>query len=418
MPEDSNDPLTNSETNLELILTRIKSFNLQTDVPLAPFTTLKIGGPTRFFVKAETERHVIEAFEFAKENKLELFVLGGGSNILVSDQGFDGLVLQIAIKGILSEPPSVAGGLTRLMEPSIDETNCLQPPAPAGGSDTLHTYLVTAAAGEDWDDFVRYCVDRNLAGVECLSGIPGFVGGTPVQNVGAYGQEVSETIESVRCLDRSTGETVHLSNAECEFTYRTSLFNTLMRDRFIVLSVTYALTQGGEPKIVYKDLVDYFAENMAAERRQDASVPPKGVTLSEAREAVLEIRASKSMVIDACDPNSRSAGSFFKNPIVNKEKLAEIGKKLGIGSVPHFTMDEKNVKIPAAWLIEQSGFYKGFILGNAAISTNHSLAIINRGGASAAEILALKDLIQGEVGTKFGIELRPEPLFVGFKERI
>jgi UDP-N-acetylmuramate dehydrogenase len=184
-----------------------------------------------------------------------------------------------------------------------------------------------------------------------------------------------------------------------------------MRDRFIVLSVTYELIWNGKPKIVYKDLEDYFSGKIEAGRR-DA-----GITLLEARTAVLKIRAAKSMVIDEGDPNSRSAGSFFKNPIVKKEKLAEIEKKLQIGSVPHFRMDKENIKIPAAWLIEQAGFYKGFVLGNAAISTNHSLAIVNRGAASAAEILSLKNLIQTKVEAKFGIVLRPEPVFVGFEEQ-
>jgi len=382
-------------------LNHIKSFDLQIHVPLAPLTTLKIGGPARFFVKAETERHAIEAFEFAKENNLELFVLGGGSNILVSDKGFDGLVLQIALKGISSGMKDEG----ERMNKELFGSDSSLIPHPSS--------LITAQAGEDWDGFVRYCVDRNLAGIECLSGIPGFVGGTPVQNVGAYGQEVSETIVSVKCLDRSTGETLHLSNADCGFTYRTSIFNTSMRERFIVLSVTYALTQDGVPKIVYKDLVEHFSEKTTAGTRQD-SRQDAGVTLVEAREAVLKIRAAKSMVIDKNDPNSRSAGSFFKNPVVNKEKLAKISKKMVIERVPNFPMDEENVKIPAAWLIEQSGFYKGFILGNVGISTNHTLAIINRGGASAAEILALKDLIQAEVEAKFGIRLRPEPVFVGF----
>jgi len=382
------------------ILTRIKSFKLQTDVSLAPFTTLKIGGPARFFVKAGTERHVIEAFEFAKKSGFELFVLGGGSNILVADKGFNGLVVQIALKGIFFEGMKDDG---RGMNKDVFISDSSLIPHPLS--------LITAMAGEDWDGFVRHCVDRNMAGVECLSGIPGFVGGTPVQNVGAYGQEVSETIVSVRCFDRSTGEILNLTNAECGFGYRTSIFNTSMRDRFIVLSVTYELIWNGKPKIVYKDLEDYFSGKIEAGRR-DA-----GITLLEARTAVLKIRAAKSMVIDEGDPNSRSAGSFFKNPIVKKEKLAEIEKKLQIGSVPHFRMDKENIKIPAAWLIEQAGFYKGFVLGNAAISTNHSLAIVNRGAASAAEILSLKNLIQTKVEAKFGIVLRPEPVFVGFEEQ-
>ncbi|MEJ7846941.1 MAG: UDP-N-acetylmuramate dehydrogenase [Pyrinomonadaceae bacterium] len=341
-----------------------KTIEIQSNISLAPFTTMKIGGKARFFVKAGNEQQVADAVGFAKKNDLGLFVLGGGSNILVSDKGFDGLVLQIALKGIEDCP----------------------------GQD----FGLTVKAGENWDAFVAYCVERDLAGIECLSGIPGFVGGTPVQNVGAYGQEVSETIVSVRCLDRNSGEIVELSNAECGFSYRTSIFNSTMRDRFIVLAVTYRLKKGGVPKIVYKDLREYFGGTAAA--------------LAKVRKAVLNIRAAKSMVIDANDPNSQSAGSFFKNPIVPGSIITEIG----VENIPHFPVDEETVKIPAAWLIETAGFYKGYKLGNVGISTKHSLALINLGGGTAEEILALTGRIQAEVESKFGISLQPEPIFVGF----
>lgn len=348
------------------------TIEIQTNISLAPLTTMKIGGKARFFVNAESEQQVAEAVDFAKKNELNLFVLGGGSNILVSDNGFDGMVLQIALKGI----EEISG--------------------PDFGPWTLDVGL-NVQAGEDWDAFVAHCIERDLAGVECLSGIPGFVGGTPVQNVGAYGQEISETIVSVRCLNRSSGEIVELSNAECGFSYRTSVFNSTMRDRFIVLAVTYKLRKGGVPKIVYKDLREYFEGHAAP-------------TLTEVRNAVLRIRGAKSMVIDANDPNSQSAGSFFKNPIVSRLKLAEIG----IENIPHFPVDEENVKIPAAWLIENAGFYKGYRLGNAGISTRHSLALVNFGGGTAEEILALKEKIQAEIEQKFGISLQPEPIFIGF----
>jgi len=312
----------------------------------------------------------------------------------MADKGFDGLVLHIALKGI---------------------SMGTQAPLPAmSASARKNRVHITAQAGEDWDAFVEYCVMRGLAGIECLSGIPGFVGGTPVQNVGAYGQEVSETIVGVRCFDRSIAKVVELTNADCGFSYRASIFNTSMRDRFVVLSVTYSLTQGGRPKIVYKDLKDYFAEKLRAAKSsynwQDA-----GVTLKQARDAVLRIRAAKSMVIDENDPNSQSAGSFFKNPIVPTETIDEIKKNMQIDDVPHFPVSKANAKIPAAWLIEQAGFRKGFQLGNAGISTRHTLAIVNRGGASAKEILSLKYLIQTEVAAKFGIELQPEPVFIGFE---
>lgn len=336
------------------------------NISLAPFTTLKIGGPARFFVKAGTEVDVVEAFEWAENNGLELFVLGGGSNVLVADEGFEGLVLQVAITSKVQSP-----------KPKVE---------------------ITAGAGVDWDEFVEYCVSQDLAGVECLSGIPGFVGGTPVQNVGAYGQEVSETIVSVRCFDRRSKKIVELSNAECGFSYRKSIFNSTERERYIVLAVKYALIRGGAPKIVYKDLKEYFGG--------------REPSLRETREAVLSIRRAKSMVIDEADPNSRSAGSFFKNPIVPDVKFDEV-RSMGFENVPNFAAGDGFVKIPAAWLIERSGFYKGFRMGNAGISENHSLALVNFGGATAAEIIALKNAIQTGVVEKFGIELMPEPIFVG-----
>ena len=340
------------------------------NVPLAPLTTLGVGGPARYFFRARSEPDIAAAFEFARRRDVEVFVMGGGSNILVSDTGFDGLVLQIGIRGIVT----------------------------AAENDSGASVLVTAAAGEDWDKLVGYCVDRDLAGIECLSGIPGFVGGTPVQNVGAYGQEVSETIVAVRCYDRSTGRILELQNRDCGFAYRSSIFNSTHRNSYIVLAVTFRLVKGGDPKIVYKDL----AEHLAGE------VP----SLRGTRAAVLAIRGAKSMVIDPGDPNSKSAGSFFKNPIVSADIFDSIAS--AYGPVPHFPASDGAVKIPAAWLIEKAGFHKGYVLGNAGISTNHSLAIINRGGASAAEIMTLKDRIAAAVHDRFGIELTPEPVFVGY----
>jgi UDP-N-acetylmuramate dehydrogenase len=338
------------------------------NVPLAPLTTMKIGGNARFFVRAETESQVAAAFDFAEENDFEIFILGGGSNVLIADEGFGGLVLQIALKGV-----------------EISEN------------------LVIAQAGEDWDEFVRFCVENDLQGVECLSGIPGLIGGTPVQNVGAYGQEVSETITKVRAFDRKSKEILELTNADCQFSYRASIFNTTAKNRFIVLSVTFALNKNAAPKIVYKDLQSYFGDRQP--------------NLSETREAVLEIRRRKSMVIDEQDPNSKSAGSFFKNPIVGGERFAEIAAiaaKFGVENVPNFAVDEKSVKIPAAWLIENSGFEKGYIKNGAGISTRHTLALINCGAAAAKDVISLKNEIQTKVKEKFGVELTPEPVFIGF----
>lgn len=341
---------------------------IRENIPLAPLTTLGVGGPARYFIQATSEHDVLAAFAYAKEKDLPVFVLGGGSNILVSDQGFDGLVIQIAIKGV-----------------SFDNDG--------------DTTMVSAAAGEDWDDLVETCVNQGLAGIECLSGIPGFVGGTPVQNVGAYGQEVSETIVSVRCFDRQNTAIVELTNSECGFSYRKSIFNSTLKDRYTVLSVNYALRVDGPPKLVYKELVERLGQRQA--------------TLSEVRQAVLQIRRAKSMVIDPADPNSKSAGSFFKNPIVPSNDLENFVRIHG-GSVPSFPAGDGMVKIPAAWLIENAGFRKGFQMGRAGISANHSLAIINSGSASAAEIFELMSAIQRAVKSRFNIELMPEPVFVGF----
>lgn len=342
---------------------------IKENTELAPLTTLKVGGAARFFVEAKTEDDVIDAVKWANENQLPLFILGGGSNILISEKGFNGLVLQIALKGI-----------------EIDEN------------------LVIAQAGEDWDELVKLCVENSLQGIECLSGIPGFVGGTPVQNVGAYGQEVSETIFKVRCFDRQTAKIIELSNEECQFSYRTSIFNSIEKNRYIVLAVTFKLNPNGNPKVIYKDLREYFG----AENKPD---------LIEIREAVRKIRSEKAMLVRQGGLDSQSAGSFFKNPIVSNDKFAEVVKiaqDFGITQVPGFKVDENSIKIPAAWLIEKSGFQKGYTKGRAGLSTRHTLALTNRGEATADEILALKDEIQTKVIATFGIDLHPEPVFIGF----
>jgi UDP-N-acetylmuramate dehydrogenase len=268
---------------------------------------------------------------------------------------------------------------------------------------TGSTVFINAEAGEDWDVFVSQCVERGLQGIECLSGIPGFVGGTPVQNVGAYGQEVSGSIVEVRALDRRSGKIATLANADCGFSYRASIFNTTERDRFIVLSVTYSLTQDGASLITYKDLKDIFGD--------------RAPSLKETREAVLNIRRAKSMVIDDNDPNSQSAGSFFKNPVVTAgqfEHIRGVCAKLNIEGVPSFPVGNGLVKVPAAWLIERAGFYKGYSLGSAGLSANHTLALINRGNASASDMIALKKKIEDRVQEVFSILLAPEPVFVGF----
>jgi len=221
----------------------------------------------------------------------------------------------------------------------------------------------------------------------------------PVQNVGAYGQEVSETIRTVRVFDRRSRQYLELGSDDCRFAYRSSIFNTSERDRFIVLSATFALTENGTPKLVYKDLRAYFGDDKPA--------------LAAVRNAVREIRAAKAMLVRQGGPDSNSAGSFFKNPVVGADAMSEIERVAG-SDVPRFSAGEGKFKVPAAWLIENSGFAKGYLKGNAGLSTKHTLAITNRGEATADEILALKAEIQTAVSAKFGVELHPEPVFVGF----
>jgi UDP-N-acetylmuramate dehydrogenase len=342
-------------------------------VPLAPLTTLGVGGPARYFAEAHNESDVREAVEFARSCDLPLFVLGGGSNLLVADSGFDGLVLKIALRG-------------------IDRT--------AEGDNMIFK----VAAGEEWDSFVARAVDDNCAGVECLSGIPGSVGGTPVQNVGAYGQEVSETIREVDALDRQSMQSRTFSSAECGFGYRTSIFNTTMRDRYIILRVTFSLRPGGKAAIRYRDLQTAFS--------QPASEP----TLLQVRNAVRDIRRSKAMLLVPGDEDVRSAGSFFKNPIIPQHQFEDLEASLrsrGL-TLPSYAASDSHRKLPAAWLVENAGFAKGYSRGAAGISRRHALAIVNRGGATAADIIGLKDEIQARVLAEFGIQLQPEPVLLGF----
>ena len=348
--------------------------NLRENVELAPFTTLGVGGSARYFIETGTEGDVRSAVDFARSRDLPLFVLGGGSNLVVSDSGFPGVVLRIAIKG-------------------VDE------------SDDGERRLFQAGAGEDWDAFVARAIERDCAGLECLSGIPGTLGGTPVQNVGAYGQEVAETITNVYALDLESGEVNEFSNEACGFAYRTSIFNTLARGRFIILGVRFSLEKHGTPKIEYRDLKNHFAGRT------------ESPSLAEVRKAVRDIRHSKAMLIVEGDEDCRSAGSFFKNPVVSREKFEEVGAIADQRDlkVPSFPAPNGNVKIPAAWLVEHSGFARGTTRGRVGISRRHALAIVNRGGATAAEVVALKNEIQRAVSSQFGIDLHPEPVFVGFE---
>jgi len=346
---------------------------IREDIRLAPYTTLKLGGVARYFAEAATDQDVIEALWWARERAMPLFVLGGGSNLLVSDTGFDGLVLHITIGGIEAQERG-------------------------------EKRIFSAGAGVEWDTLVAFAVQENCAGVECLSGIPGSVGGTPVQNVGAYGQDVSETIVRVCAIDANTMRQVEFDTAACGFSYRHSRFNGSDAGRYIVTRVDFALQPGGSPKIAYADLKHHFS----AESTKDCSQAPSTV-----REAVLQIRRSKGMLLDENDADSRSAGSFFKNPVVSLEMFERIAANSTV-SVPHYVAGSEEVKLSAAWLIEQSGVDKGFTLGRAAISSKHTLALVNLGGATASDLLRLKEFVQRRVMQRFGVELLPEPVMLGF----
>ena len=346
------------------------------NISLATLTTLRVGGPARFFVEAKSRQEVEDAVRFSRTRNLQLFVLGGGSNVVVADSGWPGLVLKIGIQGIERRP----------------------------GNNDLGKVLFDVGAGEPWDRFVAHAVAAHCAGVECLTGIPGSVGGTPVQNVGAYGQEVSDTIESVEVFDLKDGQIRELCREACGFSYRSSIFNTTDRERFIILRVTYALTPGGEPHLAYADLQRHFA---GRETRPN---------LAETREAVRHIRALKGMLITPGDLDSQSAGSFFKNPVLSEEQHEDLQKRAAAKqlTIPSYPALEKTRKVSAAWLVEHSGFRRGFVSGRVGISSKHTLAIVNRGEATAAEIVELKDQIQQRVEEIWGVILEPEPVMVGF----
>lgn len=338
---------------------------------LAPYTTFGIGGPARWFVEAESEEDVALAAQWVRERGLPLFVLGGGSNLLVADSGFNGLVIHVALRGVDIEIP---------------------------GDGDVHFRV---AAGEDWDSFVQRAVEENCAGIECLAGIPGTAGGTPVQNVGAYGQEVCSAIERVRAIDLRESGCAEISATDCGFGYRTSRFNTVDRGRYVVTRVDYRLKRGGTPTLRYADLQRAFAGD---------SQP----SLADVAATVRRIRQGKGMLLVEGDPDCRSAGSFFKNPIVTPEQVAKIAEAAW-DDPPRFPAGAGgSVKVPAAWLIEQAGFGKGYEMGAAAVSSRHTLALINRGGATASDVMALAQRIADGVEGRFGIRLEREPVLLGF----
>ena len=345
---------------------------LRAGVPLARLTTLELGGPARYLLDAADEDSVLRAVSWSAAQGLPLAVLGGGSNVVVSDAGFDGLVVRMAIRG------------TAFRE---DGT-------------------VYAAAGEPWDAFVEATVARGWAGLECLAGIPGSVGATPIQNVGAYGQEVAETIREVRVLDRATRAIVTLSAAKCAFGYRDSLFRR-NPDAYVVLGATFALRPGGAPSMRYRELSDALA-----------AVPnPSLATVSA---TVRALRRKKSMVIDPAAPNRRSVGSFFTNPVLDGAAFAALATRAFVAGVvaapsdvPRFVAPDGKVKVPAAWLIERAGFTKGLRRGPVGISSAHALALIHHGGGTTAALQALAEEIRAAVDARFGVTLREEPISLG-----
>jgi UDP-N-acetylmuramate dehydrogenase len=350
-----------------------------TPVLLAAFTTLGLGGPAGAFVPVTSAPDLIRTVAAADAAGDPLLVLGGGSNLVVADEGFSGTVVHVATRGV---------------EVRWD------------GRDRAAA-VVRAQAGENWDVLVARCVADGLAGVECLAGIPGLAGATPIQNVGAYGQEVAQTVAAVRALDRVAGRVVELAGSRCGFGYRTSMFKR-SPGRYVVLDVTFRLAPERLSRPVrYAELASSLG--IAAGAR---------APLGEVRDAVLALRRRKGMVLDPADPDTRSAGSFFTNPVLGPARFAAlreaVARKLGRGaSVPVFPAPAGKVKVPAAWLIEQAGFSRGYAAWGARISAKHTLALTNPGGATTAGLLALARQIRATVRAEFGVILVSEPVLAG-----
>lgn len=350
---------------------------LRREVPLAPLTTLNLGGPARWLMECGSVEDVRSGLQFGRRRDLPVAVLGEGSNVIVPDEGFPGLVLSL-------------------------------PPGELVFHDTARGATVVAGAGGHWDDLVAESVRRGLSGIECLSGIPGTVGAAPLQNIGAYGQELAEPLSEVLCLDRATLETVSLTGGECGFRYRDSRFKSEDRGRFIILGVTLQLRSGVRPELRYDELRRAVTEKGAPPLGELPA--PRAVSL--VRETVLRLRRRKSMVVDPVDPESRSVGSFFLNPVLTEAEVAELEERCartGVGEAPPVYPVDDRYKVPAAWLVEQSGYHKGLRRGGVGISANHALALVHRGGGSASELLALGEEIRQAVHRRFDVRLEREP---------
>lgn len=351
-----------------------KTLAIQENVPLADFTSFGVGGPAHRFIEVSTQEEAARALAFSREQGLPHFVLGGGSNVLVSDQGFPGVVILNRIKGF-----SVA----------------------ADGE----SLLVTAGGGEDWQDFVDRCVAEGWQGVECLAGIPGTVGSSPVQNIGAYGQEVAQTIVRVDALETASGNAVSFSNEQCCFGYRGSIFNTTEAGRYLITGVTFRLNPGGAPQIAYRELEERFAANTAAP------------TLADVADAIMAIREGKGLVVREGFESFKCAGSFFKNPIVTAAEYESILRVVaGAGGSANWAwpMASGLVKLSAACLIQCAGFQRGQRKGAVGMSPRHTLVMVNYGGASAREIVEFAAEVRQRVQECFGVVLAPEVRLVGF----
>ena len=340
--------------------------DIETNILLAPFTTLGIGGPARYFVKAGSADEIAEGLAFAEQADVPVFLLGGGSNLVVRDEGYAGLVMKVA----------GAASIER--------------------EDRGEGVWLDVSAGTGWDDLVRTSCEMGLFGMECLAGIPGLVGGAPIQNIGAYGQEVSQTIASVLAYDRGSRAVVELGAGECGFGYRESIFNSTAKERYVVMRVRFRLSRESGAALEYRDLAPLRGTQPSAVKVYDF---------------VRHVRDGKGMLVDGpgSGTDARSAGSFFRNPVVTQRLLEGVA-----GEVAHWPAGVGLVKLSAAWLIEHAGFGKGFRLGSVGVSTRHTLALTNvTGTASCAELMALRDLIVTTVRAKYGVTLVQEPVLLG-----
>lgn len=342
---------------------------------LSPLTTIKLGGKARWMAVCRSVAELRGALEFAREKNARVHVLGGGSNTIFSDEGFDGVVVKVDLKGI---------------EFTVEGEGV----------------LVKAEAGEGWDEFVQAAVEKGLNGIECLSGIPGTVGAAPVQNIGAYGQSVSDTITAVFVLDRNTLEEKRIGNKDCGFGYRTSVFKGRDAGRYIVTAVEFALGTGDGVVLSYPEL-----QNKLRDMQSESKRP---VSPSLAREAVLDLRSGKGMVEQS---GLNTCGSFFMNAILSEEELSRVKSVAGLGEngaqVPVFPMEGGRFKLSAAWLIENCGYGKGYRKGGVGLSPFHALALVNYEGTTT-ELTEFASEIEDRVKEKFGVKLTREPVMVGF----